>query len=98
NFANNIGIAIANINGDYWLVVAFTNDGTPITNPNDPATLQAALAKAQADQSAAQAASDTAQANLVKASSDYAKALELKTQAEKTLADATATPLQTQVA
>ncbi|WNF69703.1 SEC10/PgrA surface exclusion domain-containing protein [Streptococcus suis] len=98
NFANNIGIAIANINGDYWLVVAFTNDGTPITNPNDPATLQAALAKAQADQSAAQVASDTAQANLVKASSDYAKALELKTQAEKTLADATATPLQTQVA
>ncbi|HFI0803776.1 TPA: SEC10/PgrA surface exclusion domain-containing protein [Streptococcus suis] len=98
NFANNIGIAIANINGSYWLVVAFTNDGTPITNPNDPATLQAALAKAQADQSAAQAASDTAQANLVKASSDYAKALELKTQAEKTLADANATPLQTQVA
>ncbi|MDY7593719.1 SEC10/PgrA surface exclusion domain-containing protein [Streptococcus suis] len=98
NFANNIGIAIANINGDYWLVVAFTNEGTPIANPNDPATLQAALAKAQADQSAAQAASDTAQANLVKASSDYAKALELKTQAEKTLADATATPLQTQVA
>ncbi|WNF77935.1 SEC10/PgrA surface exclusion domain-containing protein [Streptococcus suis] len=98
NFANNIGIAIANINGDYWLVVAFTNEGTPITNPNNPATFQAALAKAQADQSAAQAASDTAQANLVKASSDYAKALELKTQAEKTLADATATPLQTQVA
>ncbi|HEP1823170.1 TPA: SEC10/PgrA surface exclusion domain-containing protein [Streptococcus suis] len=98
NFANNIGIAIANINDDYWLVVAFTNEGTPITNPNDPATLQAALAKAQADQSAAQAASDTAQVNLVKASSDYAKALELKTQAEKTLADATATPLQTQVA
>ncbi|HEM5255387.1 TPA: SEC10/PgrA surface exclusion domain-containing protein [Streptococcus suis] len=98
NFANNIGIAIANINGSYWLVVAFTNNGTPITNPNDPATLQAALAKAQADQSAAQAASDTAQANLVKASSDYAKTLELKTQAEKTLADATATPLQTQVA
>ncbi|HEL1968840.1 TPA: SEC10/PgrA surface exclusion domain-containing protein [Streptococcus suis] len=64
----------------------------------DVATLQAALAKAQTDQSAAQAASDTAQANLVKASSDYAKALELKTQAEKTLADATATPLQTQVA
>ncbi|HFU4110059.1 TPA: SEC10/PgrA surface exclusion domain-containing protein, partial [Streptococcus suis] len=98
NFANNIGIAIANINGSYWLVVAFTNEGTPITNPNNPATLQAALAKAQADQSAAQAASDTAQTNLVKASSDYAKALELKTQAEKTLADATATPLQTQVA
>ncbi|HEL2475541.1 TPA: SEC10/PgrA surface exclusion domain-containing protein [Streptococcus suis] len=93
-----IGLSIANINGQYWLVAVLANDGTPITNPNDPATLQAALAKAQADQSAAQAASDTAQANLVKASSDYAKALELKTQAEKTLADATATPLQTQVA
>ncbi|MFM0582337.1 SEC10/PgrA surface exclusion domain-containing protein [Streptococcus suis] len=98
NFANNIGIAIANINGSYWLVVAFTNEGTPITNPNDPATLQAALTQAQAALAAAQTASDTAQANLVKASSDYAKALELKTQAEKTLADATATPLQTQVA
>ncbi|HFI0646021.1 TPA: SEC10/PgrA surface exclusion domain-containing protein [Streptococcus suis] len=93
-----IGLSIANINGQYWLVAVLANSGTPIANPNDPATLQAALAKAQADQSAAQAASDTAQANLVKASSDYAKALELKTQAEKTLADATATPLQTQVA
>ncbi|MGZ7246568.1 hypothetical protein ACXWO4_10960, partial [Streptococcus pyogenes] len=38
NSANDIGIAVANINSDYWLVVAFTNDGTPITNPNDPAT------------------------------------------------------------
>ncbi|WP_099831539.1 SEC10/PgrA surface exclusion domain-containing protein [Streptococcus suis] len=98
NFANNIGIAIANINGDYWLVVAFTNDGTPITNPNDPATLQATLTQAQAALTAAQTASDDAKAKLTQASSDYATALELKTQAEKTLADATATPLQTQVA
>ncbi|HEM4681149.1 TPA: SEC10/PgrA surface exclusion domain-containing protein, partial [Streptococcus suis] len=98
NFRNNIGIAIANINGDYWLVVAFTNDGTPITNPNDTTTLQAALTKAQAEQAQAQTASNEAKAKLTQASSDYAKALELKTQAEKTLADATATPLQTQVA
>ncbi|HEM6304780.1 TPA: SEC10/PgrA surface exclusion domain-containing protein [Streptococcus suis] len=97
-FGSKVGVAPVQINGQNYLVIAFTNSGTPITDPNDPATLQAALAKAQADQSAAQAASDTAQANLVKASSDYAKALELKTQAEKTLADATATPLQTQVA
>ncbi|CYU41036.1 SEC10/PgrA surface exclusion domain-containing protein [Streptococcus suis] len=97
-FGSKVGVAPVQINGQNYLVIAFTNSGTPITNPNDPATLQAVLAKAQADQSAAQAASDTAQANLVKASSDYAKALELKTQAEKTLADATATPLQTQVA
>ncbi|HGK7335558.1 TPA: SEC10/PgrA surface exclusion domain-containing protein [Streptococcus suis] len=97
-FGSKVGVAPVQINGQNYLVIAFTNSGTPITNPNDPATLQAALAKAQADQSAAQVASDTAQANLVKASSDYTKALELKTQAEKTLADATATPLQTQVA
>ncbi|HEM6304855.1 TPA: SEC10/PgrA surface exclusion domain-containing protein [Streptococcus suis] len=97
-FGSKVGVAPVQINGQNYLVIAFTNSGTPITDPNDPATLQAALAKAQADQSAAQAASDTAQANLVKASSDYAKALELKTQAEKTLASATATPLQTQVA
>ncbi|ULL22034.1 SEC10/PgrA surface exclusion domain-containing protein [Streptococcus suis] len=98
NFANNIGIAVANINSDYWLVVAFTNDGTPITNPEDPTVLQATLVKAQADQAQAQAASDAAKAQLTKASSDYATALEVKTAAEKVLAEATATPLQTQVA
>ncbi|HEL1536626.1 TPA: SEC10/PgrA surface exclusion domain-containing protein [Streptococcus equi subsp. zooepidemicus] len=98
NFANNIGIAVANINGDYWLVVAFTNEGTPIANPNDPTKLQAALAKAQADKTQAQTASDQAKAELTKASSDYAAALDAKTKAEKVLASATATPLQTQVA
>ncbi|HFI0613013.1 TPA: SEC10/PgrA surface exclusion domain-containing protein [Streptococcus suis] len=97
--ASDLGVAFATFGGHTHIInVHGVYSGTVITNPNDPATLQAALAKAQADQSAAQAASDTAQANLVKASSDYAKALELKTQAEKTLADATATPLQTQVA
>ncbi|HFU4148193.1 TPA: SEC10/PgrA surface exclusion domain-containing protein, partial [Streptococcus suis] len=96
---NYVGVALANVGGDLHIIsVIQTAGGTEITNPNNPATLQAALAKAQADQSAAQAASDTAQANLVKASSDYATALEAKTQAEKILADATATPLQTQVA
>ncbi|HEL2405568.1 TPA: SEC10/PgrA surface exclusion domain-containing protein [Streptococcus suis] len=55
------------------------------------------LTQAQETLAAAQTASDSAKAELTKASSDYAKALELKTQAEKTLADATATPLQTQV-
>ncbi|WP_029184957.1 SEC10/PgrA surface exclusion domain-containing protein [Streptococcus suis] len=97
-----LGVGIGTFGGQLHIINMFDwyskDSGIPITNPNDPATLQAALTKAQADQSAAQAASDTAQANLVKASSDYAKALELKTQAEKTLADATATPLQTQVA
>ncbi|WP_061767914.1 SEC10/PgrA surface exclusion domain-containing protein, partial [Streptococcus suis] len=97
--ASDFGASFGIIAGELYSINVFgVYTGTPITNPNDPATLQAALAKAQADQSAAQAASDTAQANLVKASSDYATALEAKTQAEKVLADATATPLQTQVA
>ncbi|HEM4266048.1 TPA: SEC10/PgrA surface exclusion domain-containing protein [Streptococcus suis] len=97
--ASDLGVAFATFAGRPHIInVHGVYSGTPITNPNNPATLQAALAKAQADQSAAQAASDTAQANLLKASSDYATALEAKTAAEKTLADATATPLQTQVA
>ncbi|MEG3308691.1 SEC10/PgrA surface exclusion domain-containing protein [Streptococcus suis] len=96
---SDFGASFGIIAGELYSINVFgVYSGTPITNPNNPTTLQAALTKAKADQSAAQAASDTAQANLVKASSDYAKALELKTQAEKTLADATATPLQTQVA
>ncbi|WP_052811217.1 SEC10/PgrA surface exclusion domain-containing protein [Streptococcus suis] len=97
--APNLGVAFATFAGQPHIINVFgVYSGTPITNPNDPTTLQAALAKAQADQSAVQTASDAAKAELTKASSDYAKALELKTQAEKTLADATATPLQTQVA
>ncbi|HFI0295616.1 TPA: SEC10/PgrA surface exclusion domain-containing protein, partial [Streptococcus suis] len=97
--ASDFGASFGIIAGELYSISVFgVYTGAEITNPNDPATLQAALAKAQADQSAAQAASDTAQANLVKASSDYATALEAKTQAEKILADATATPLQTQVA
>ncbi|MFM0791009.1 SEC10/PgrA surface exclusion domain-containing protein [Streptococcus suis] len=64
----------------------------------DVATLQAALTQAQATLAAAQTASNAAKAELTKASSDYATALEAKTAAEKALADATATPLQTQVA
>ncbi|HEL1625379.1 TPA: SEC10/PgrA surface exclusion domain-containing protein [Streptococcus suis] len=97
-----LGVGIGTFGGQLHIINMFDwyskDSGTPITNPNDPAALQAALTQAQADQSAAQTASDAAKAQLTKASSDYAKALELKTQAEKTLADATATPLQTQVA
>ncbi|MFM0854834.1 SEC10/PgrA surface exclusion domain-containing protein [Streptococcus suis] len=97
--ASDFGASFGIIAGELYSISVFgIYTGTPITNPNNPATLQAALTKAQAEQSAAQAASDTAQANLVKASSDYATALEAKTAAEKALADATATPLQTQVA
>ncbi|HEM4424166.1 TPA: SEC10/PgrA surface exclusion domain-containing protein [Streptococcus suis] len=96
---NHIGVDVVKVNSQLHIIsVIQTAGGTEITNPNDPATLQAALAKAQANLTAAQTASDEAKAKLTQASSDYATALELKTQAEKVLADATATPLQTQVA
>ncbi|HFI0462483.1 TPA: SEC10/PgrA surface exclusion domain-containing protein, partial [Streptococcus suis] len=96
---NHIGVDVVKVNSQLHIIsVIQTAGGTEITNPNDPATLQATLTQAQAALTAAQTASDEAKAKLTQASSDYATALELKTQAEKTLADATATPLQTQVA
>ncbi|MFI3162174.1 SEC10/PgrA surface exclusion domain-containing protein [Streptococcus suis] len=96
---SDFGASFGIIAGELYSINVFgIYTGTPITNQNNPATLQAALTKAQADQSAAQAASNAAKAQLTKASSDYATALEAKTAAEKVLADVTATPLQTQVA
>lgn len=97
--ASDLGVAFATFGGRTHIInVHGVYSGTPITNPNDPAKLQAALAKAQAEQTQAQTASDQAKAELTKTSSDYAAALDAKTQAEKVLASATATPLQTQVA
>lgn len=96
---NHLGLAVANVDGQMHIITVIQiAGGTVITNPEDPAALQTALVKAQADQAQAQAASDAAKAQLTKASSDYATALEVKTAAEKVLAEATATPLQTQVA
>lgn len=96
---SDLGVAFATFGGRTHIInVHGVYSGTPIANPNDPAKLQAALAKAQADQTQAQTASDKAKAELTKASSDYAAALDAKTKAEKVLASATATPLQTQVA
>ncbi|HFI0648579.1 TPA: SEC10/PgrA surface exclusion domain-containing protein, partial [Streptococcus suis] len=96
---SDFGASFGIIAGELYSINVFgVYTGTPITNPNDPATLQAALTQAQAALTAAQTASDEAKAKLTQASSDYATALEAKTQAEKVLADATATPLQTQVA
>ncbi|HEM5281328.1 TPA: SEC10/PgrA surface exclusion domain-containing protein, partial [Streptococcus suis] len=95
---SDFGASFGIIAGELYSINVFgVYTGTPIANPNNPATLQAALTKAQADQAQAQAASDAAKAELTKASSDYATALEAKTAAEKALADATATPLQKQV-
>ena len=98
NFAKNVGLDIANINGDYWLVIAFSNKGTTLTNPTDAEAIQKAYEDAKAEKAKAQTASEKANDALTQASTDYANALELKTSAEKTLADATATPIQTTVA
>ena len=96
---SDFGASFGIIAGELYSINVFgIYTGTPINNPEDPAKLQAALTKAQADQTQAQAASDAAKAQLTQASSDYAAALDAKTQAEKVLASATATPLQTQVA
>ncbi|HEL1838459.1 TPA: SEC10/PgrA surface exclusion domain-containing protein [Streptococcus suis] len=97
--APNLGVAFATFAGQPHIINVFgVYTGTEITNPNNPTTLQAALTKAQAEQAVAQTAANEAKAKLTQASSDYATALEAKTAAEKVLADATATPLQTQVA
>ena len=96
---NHLGLAVVNVDGQMHIITVIQiAGGTVITNPNDPATLQAALAKAQAEQTEAQSASDKAKSDLTEASDAYAKALGAKTAAEKVLADAMATPLQTQVA
>ena len=98
DFSSKVGLDVANINGYYWLVIAFSNKGTDLVNPKDAKAIQKAYDDAKAEKDTAQTASEKANDALKQASADYASALELKTSAEKTLADATATPIQTQVA
>ena len=98
HFAKYIGIDIANINGEYWLVIAFSNKGNVIKDETDTASLEKAVATAKSNVEQATTASENAKNALTKASNDYASALSLKTEAEKVLADAMATPLQSQVA
>ena len=93
-----VGLDVANINGYYWLVIAFSDKGKDLVNPKDAEAIQKAYDVAKAEKVTAQTASEKANDALKQASADYASALELKTSAEKTLADATATPIQTTVA
>ena len=97
-FAKYIGLDMANIDGDYWLVIAFSNEGKVVKTNNDIPTLEKAVATAQSNLEQATTASENAKNALTKASTDYASALSLKTDAEKVLADAMAKPLQAQVA
>ena len=98
DFASKVGLDVVNINGDYWLVIAFSNKGTTLVNPTNAEAIQKAYEDAKAEKDTAQTASEKANDALKQASADYANALELKTSAEKTLTDATATPVQTAVA
>ena len=101
NQANSpVALSVANINGQYWMITTyaeFDND-TVIEDKTDIATLEKAVATAESNLDQAKTASENAKNALTTASTDYASALSLKTEAEKVLADAMATPLQAQVA
>ena len=100
NQANgSVALTLTKINGEYWMITTFgDNQGTPITKDVDTASLEKAVETAKSNVEQAETASENAKRALTKASTDYASALSLKTEAEKVLADAMATPLQAQVA
>ena len=96
---SSVALTVANINGKYWMITNFGEYGeTPITKEIDTASLEKAVATAKSNLEQAKTASENAKRALTKASTDYASALSLKTEAEKVLARAMATPLQAQVA
>lgn len=96
---DSVALTVANINGKYWMLTTFgSNQDTPIEDKTDIATLEKAVATAESNLEQAKTASENAKNALTTASTDYASALSLKTEAEKVLADAMATPLQAQVA
>lgn len=100
NFVNNtVGIATANVDGRLHIISTLDlAGGNVIKDEKDLATLEKAVETAKSNLEQATTASENAKKALTKASNDYASALSLKTEAEKVLADAMATPLQAQVA
>ena len=100
NFVNNtVGIATANVDGRLHIISTLDLvGGNVIKDDTDTASLEKAVATAKSNLEQAKTASENAKNALTKASTDYASVLSLKTQAEKVLADAMATPLQAQVA
>lgn len=89
-------VAFANIENQFHTIHFMQLGSQDEVSDTDNSSINIEALKA--DQSQAQMAASEANAKLVKAKEDYAAALDAKTQAVKTLADATATPLQTQVA
>lgn len=100
NFVNNtVGITTANVDGRLHIISTLDlAGGNVIKDEKDTASLEKAVETAKSNLSQAETASENAKRALTKASNDYASALSLKTEAEKVLADAMATPLQAQVA
>ena len=100
NFVNNtVGIATANVDGRLHIISTLDlAGGNVIKDEKDITSLEKAVATAKSNVEQATTASENAKKALTKASTDYASALSLKTEAEKVLADAMATPLQAQVA
>ena len=96
---SSVALTIANINGKYWMLTTFGGtQETSVSKRVDIPTLEKAVATAKSNVEQATTASENAKNALTKASTDYASALSLKTDAEKVLADAMAKPLQAQVA
>ena len=96
---SSVALTVANINGKYWMLTTFGGtQETSISKPVDIEALKKAVATAESNLEQAKTASENAKNALTTASTDYASALSLKTEAEKVLADAMATPLQAQVA
>lgn len=100
NFVNNtVGIATANVDGRLHVISTLDlAGGNLIKDETDIPTLEKAVATAKSNVEQATTASENAKNALTKASTDFASALSLKTDAEKVLADAMAKPLQAQVA
>ncbi len=97
--SSDLGVSIAKFGGYNTLInVVGIYSGEKLTKETDTVYLEKAVATAKSNVEQATTASENAKRALTKASNDYASALSLKTEAEKVLADAMATPLQAQVA
>lgn len=96
---SDFGASFGIIDGELYSINVFgVYSGSKIKDEKDTASLEKAVETAKSNLSQAETASENAKRALTKASNDYASALSLKTEAEKVLADAMATPLQAQVA
>ena len=96
---SDFGASFGIIDGELYSINVFgVYSGSKIKDEKDLVTLEKAVETAKSNLEQATTVSENAKNALTTASTDYASALSLKTEAEKVLADAMATPLQAQVA